>query len=302
MIRRSLLAVVVLTACTPAPPPPDGLWSVNGTELYVRRIGEGEPIIVIHGGPLLEHGYFLPHLVPLAETYQLVFYDQRLNGRSAGTVDSASVRIATFVDDIESIRRQLGARRVHVMGHSWGGQLALRYALAHGDRVASLILVSPMPPSTALWQAEGAALSEQTTAADEEAIATMRATPAIAARQPEAIRELLLLTFLPQFADRARADHLALMVPADYGERSRQFGFMMQDLADYDLVPELRRVTARTLVVFGDAEPALALTGRLLVDSIPDARLVAIPTSGHFTFVEQPEAFMQTIRSFLNDR
>jgi proline iminopeptidase len=302
VIRHSLLAVVVLTACTPAPPPPDGLWSVNGTELYVRRIGEGEPIIVIHGGPLLEHGYFLPHLAPLAETHQLVFYDQRLSGRSAGTVDSASVRIATYVDDIEGIRRQLGADRVHVMGHSWGGQLALRYALTHGNRVASLILVSPMPPSTELWQAEERELTSRIAPEDQAAVTTMRATPAVAERRPEAIRNLLLLTFRPQFVDRARADQLALMVPADYGERSRQFGFMMPDLANYDLVPDLRRIAARTLVVFGDAEPALALTGRMLADSIPDARLVTIPASGHFTFVEQPEAFMLTIRSFLNDR
>ena len=66
------------------------LLPVNGTELFVHRIGGGEPIVGVHGGPVLEHGYFLPHFERLAADFELIFFDQRLSGRSAGSARSIS--------------------------------------------------------------------------------------------------------------------------------------------------------------------------------------------------------------------
>ena len=88
LIKRYLfvVAVVVLTACNESAPRNEaqgGLLSLNGTKLYVKTMGSGEPIIVIHGGPVLEHGYLLPHLEPLSRDYRLIFFDQRLSGRSS---------------------------------------------------------------------------------------------------------------------------------------------------------------------------------------------------------------------------
>ncbi|MFZ1634078.1 MAG: hypothetical protein WAT43_09400, partial [Chitinophagales bacterium] len=59
-----------------------GLYTVNGTQLYIKIIGEGDPILIVHGGPGLNHEYFLPHLLPLAKNHKLIFYDQRSSGKS----------------------------------------------------------------------------------------------------------------------------------------------------------------------------------------------------------------------------
>jgi proline iminopeptidase len=278
-----------------------GLRSINGTELYVKRMGAGPPVVVLHGGPVLEHGYLLPHLEPLAQSYELILFDQRLSGRSAGTVDSASVRLATFVADIEALRQSLGFERIHLLGHSWGGLLAMRYAMAHAEHLSSLILVSPMSASAALWQEEERVLATRMTAADSAERAALLADPGLAERMPDAVRRMLLLSFRSQFHDRSQLAKLELYVPEDYGERSRQFAFMRPELADYDFHEELESVAAPTLLVFGAGEPGRTIGGSALAARLPDVRLSAIADAGHFSFIEQPRAFLATVRAFLDE-
>ncbi|UCG87186.1 MAG: alpha/beta fold hydrolase [Gemmatimonadota bacterium] len=278
----------------------EGLRLINSTELYVKRIGSGEPIVVVHGGPMLDHGYLLPHLQPLAQSYQLTFFDQRLSGRSAPQVDSASVRIATFVEDIEQLRLSLGLERIHLMGHSWGGLLAMHYAIKYPQSLRSLILLNSMSASSAIWQEEERVLARQITAADSIERETIRETDAYARRDPEAIARLLRLSFRLQFRDTSRVNDLRLYVPADYAERSRQFGYMMVDLADFDLHDQLTAVTVPTLTLYGSHEPAAQLSGPLLHQQLPNSELVILDEAGHFPFIEQPEAFFDAVSGFLD--
>jgi len=300
----ALLAAGVIQACSPPAgdsPVSEGLRAVNGTELYVKRVGRGDPVIVVHGGPVLEHGYLLPHLMPLAQTRELIFYDQRLSGRSAGRVDSASVRLATFVEDIEALRLSLGLDRITLMGHSWGGLLALKYAIRYGEHLQALVLLDPMPPSTALWQQEESILASRVSSADSAALAALSASEAFASRDPDAVEQALLLSFRTQCHDPARIADLHLYVPQDYAERSRQFGYMMDDLTGFDLLDSLPAVRAPALIVYGADEPAAELSGAALAAGIPHARLVTIGGAGHFPFIEQPDAFLAAVRAFLDN-
>ena len=272
--------------------------AVNGTELFVKRIGRGNPILVIHGGPVLEHGYLLPHLAPLAKTNELIFYDQRLSGRSAGTVDKSSVRISTFVDDIEALRVALGSGRIHVMAHSWGGLLAMHYALRHGNNLRSLILLDSMSASSKLNQVENERLAELITAEDRAEQDALRGSPAFAKRDPKAIQKMLELSFASQFYDRERLADLELFVPEDYVSRSMQFGAMMVDLRDYDLHDRLSGVSAPTLILYGAAEPGAELGGAALHEAIPHSELVIIDDAGHFPFIEQRDQVLRAVTAF----
>ena len=158
-VRLLILTVTAASIClglgacsSSAPDRQGGLTPINGTRLFVHREGVGEPAIVIHGGPVLDHGYLQPYLAPLGDELEIVFYDQRLSGRSDGVVDNASVRLDTFVDDIEALRQALGLERVHLIAHSWGGLLAMKYATAHSSQLRSLVLLNPMPSTAALWR------------------------------------------------------------------------------------------------------------------------------------------------------
>lgn len=305
------LAVVLASSCAPAgdgaPPVPtttelsvtEQLVAVSGTELFVKRMGAGEPIVVVHGGPVLEHGYLLPYLAPLAEAYELIFYDQRLSGRSAGTADPESIRLTTFVDDIEALREALGLGQIHLMGHSWGGLLAMRYAIRYGDTLRSLVLLDSMAASSELWQAEEAALAERITPEAQAELDAFRQTEAFQQRQPEAIATMLSMSFRGQFTDPANADLLELYVPDDYVSRSEQFGAMMVDLESFDFYDELATVDAPTLVLYGADEPGATVGGAAIADALPNATLELIPAAGHFPFIENPIACLATIRAFL---
>jgi len=278
----------------------EGLQPINGTELYVKRMGAGEPIVVVHGGPLLEHGYLVPSLAPLADQYELIFYDQRLSGRSAPNVDSASVRLATFVDDIEAIRQALDLGRIHLVSHSWGGLLAMRYALRHEEHLRSLLLLDPVSASSALNQEEERLLGERVTDLDRRQREVILQSEGFAVREPDAIRQLLLLAFRPQFGDTSRLADLELYVPADYIERSGQFAYMAPDLATWELHEELGRLSVPMLIMYGADEVAVALGGAAFRERLPHAEFVLVQDAGHFPFVEQPEAFLDAVRTFLN--
>lgn len=304
-----LAPALAVGACGPPAPPEEsrvteavaseGLLALNGTEIFVERMGSGEPVMIIHGGPMLDHGYLLPHLAPLAQSYELVFADQRVSGRSAGDVPPDSVRIATFVADIEALRLELGLGRVHMVGHSWGGHLALNYALEHGEALRSLTLLSPLAASADLWQREQQAQAAPVDA-DQQARQEILDSEAFAAEEPAAIEALLRLAFKNQFEDSLRAAELDLYVPQDYMARSRLFGKVMVDLTDYDLHPHLAQLDLPTLLLYGAAEPALDLGGAALHEGISGSTLVAIEAAGHFPFIEQPKEFLGAVRSFLD--
>jgi len=120
---------------------------VDGAEVYVRQIGAGHPIVVLHGGPDFDHSYLVPELDELAESSRLVYYDQRGRGRSAAGVRPEDVTIDTEIDDLDQLRRQLQLGRIAVLGHSWGGVLAVEYATRHPEHVSHLILMNTAPAS-----------------------------------------------------------------------------------------------------------------------------------------------------------
>lgn len=277
----------------------EGLEAINGTELWVKRTGSGEPIVVVHGGPVMEHGYLVSHLAPLAEDHELIFFDQRLSGRSAPEVEADSVRLATFAEDIEALRTRLELGPIHLMGHSWGGLLAMEYALRYPKQLRSLILLDSMAASSALWQQEQQALGALVTPEDAAARRVIMASEAFAERRPSAVEALLRLSFKPQFVDPDKLERLELYVPEDYAARSAQFAGLGPELQSFDFHEGLRSLEMPALVLYGDGEPGAELGGQAIHNALPNSKYVVIEDAGHFPFLEQPEAFLRAVREFL---
>ena len=124
---------------------------VRDVSLFVKRLGQGEPILLMHGGPGLDHTT-LQTLEPLADRFLLIFYDHRANGRSTGA--TASMTFENLVADAEALRETFGYARWAVAGHSFGGHVALEYALRHPDRITSLLLLDTA--ADAMWYQMGA--------------------------------------------------------------------------------------------------------------------------------------------------
>src|SRR5918994_5853685 len=117
---------------------------IRGVDLFVRRLGSGPTVVVLHGGPGADHDYLRPGFDALAEGRELIYYDQRGGGRSPVTRD-VPVGWTEHVADLEALRAKWGLARLTIAGYSWGGLLALLYALEHTERVERLALISPAP-------------------------------------------------------------------------------------------------------------------------------------------------------------
>ena len=118
--------------------------SLNGVELFHVEVGADHPCLVMHGGLGADHSPYHRWLDPLGDVLRLVYYDHRCNGRSS-CPSLESLTYESLTADADALRAHLGFERVAVLGHSFGGGIALEYALRYPARLSHLILVSATP-------------------------------------------------------------------------------------------------------------------------------------------------------------
>ena len=278
----------------------EGFLEINGSEIYYETMGEGDPLIIVHGGPVLDHSYLLPHLAALAEDYQLIFYDQRATGRSSIEVAPATMSLDGFVEDIEVLRQQLDLGKINLLGHSWGGLIAMKYALKHDDNLNHLILSNAMAPSTIDWQEESKAVAQKITKEDQNKRNNLTSSGLLRTEDPSAaIEEMMMLSYRAHMFDKANMDKLKLFIPKDFMLRSQLYSSLNPDLESYDLYAELINVKTPTLIIFGEIEPAVSLHAKRMAASFPDAELYVVSASGHFPFIEANKDYIQHIKSFI---
>src|SRR5690242_2340812 len=131
------------------PAPHEGYLPLENAQLYYRAIGQGQPIMLLHGGPSFSHTYLLPDMDRLADAFRLIYYDQRGRGKSTRKVDPAEVTLQSEIDDLKALRAHWRLEQVALLGHSWGGLLAMEYALRYPEHVSHLILLNTAPASHA---------------------------------------------------------------------------------------------------------------------------------------------------------
>ena len=148
---RGFLAVLVAcvsvscVAQTAVYPQQEGYVDAHGVLIYYTTIGNGPPLMVVHGGPGADHSYFLPYLLPLARTHELIFIDERGSGRSQRLEDTSKYTVEAMADDVEDVRQALKLGKIALLGHSYGGVLAEAYALKYQQNLSHLILSSTFP-------------------------------------------------------------------------------------------------------------------------------------------------------------
>jgi len=114
----------------------------NDTDIYFRIFGEGEPLLIIGGGPGDASDRYLSLCELLSKNHQCIMPDQRGTGKSLPSVfDSTTISIELTLTDFEVIRKKLGIKKWNVLGFSYGGYLASLYAQFHPESVSSLVLL-----------------------------------------------------------------------------------------------------------------------------------------------------------------
>jgi proline iminopeptidase len=268
---------------------------VNGVDLYYEVVGDGRPLLVMHGGLGLDHTYFRPWLDPLADRVQLIYYDHSGNGRSPRPQGFEDVSHATWADEADALRAHLGHDQIVLLGQSYGGFLAMEYALRHADRLDGLILVCTAPaldyPEVIVGNAQRRGTPEQV-----EAVVEGLSKPAA----DDAAFRQLWTTIVPLYFKRYDPDAAAAADARTIysaGAFNHSFGVC---LPTYNLTGRLDEITTPTLVIAGREDwitpPEQA---ERIHAALPNADLVIFEESGHFPFIEEQAAFLATVNDWL---
>jgi proline iminopeptidase len=255
-------------------------------------------LLVLHGGPGAHHDYLLPHFLDLADSFELVFYDQRGGGKSR-IDDPSPITWRTHADDLARVIDELIGAPPVIVAYSWGALLAMLHAIeatagAYGVTPTRLALVDPAPVSRAYrteFEAEFAARSAG------PAIRGMRAeldASGLKASDPAAYRQRgFEISVAGYFAHPERAADLT-----PFRVTGRVQAQVWDSLGDFDLVPALTAVRAETLIVHGRQDP-IPLASSEAAAGAMGARLLVLDDCGHVPYVEQRLPLFSALRAFL---
>ena len=276
----------------------EGYVSTNdGIRLYYVERGSGPDVLVAPIALYLE-----PHLLDdLSNVRRVIFYDPRNRGRS-DSADLSSVSLDRQIDDLESLRKKLAIEKMALLGWSGLGMEMAVYTLRHPDRVTRLIQMSPVPPAASIMRDSGDARGEMVDRTALEALDRRGDSGEFEETPEDYCRLRNAITDPTNFVDT----ELAKKVPDVCVHENEwpkylwpYFGVLLPSFGDYDWRDDLHDLKTPRLVIHG-REDGIPLSGaEAWVAGYPEARLLVLSPSGHFPYIEQKEAVLTAINTFL---
>lgn len=273
----------------------EGRLETNGGLIFFKVIGRGYPLVLMHGGPGSDHTYLFS-LRKLADSFTLVFYDHRCNGRSSGP-GLQSMNWDNLTADADNLRKHLGYERWAVLGHSFGGMVALEYCLRHPESVSHLILLDSGVSS--FWFRENAPLLLKKRGFNAKTTEGAKRLFRGEIRVNEVF--WIKLRLMPAycygfnwmknlFTRRPKGNVEALM-----------YGFNVL-LANWDFTSRLGNIKTPTLVAAGRDDFIFPPEHQAVIaDKIPNAWLEIIEKAGHNAANERPHEVMRLVKKFIRD-
>ena len=289
----------------------EGRMSWRGHETWYRVVGDLDPaspltpVVICHGGPGAAHDYCEPIADLSRSGRACVLYDQLGCGRSDLLPDAPADFWAPqlFKDELLELTRHLGiADRYAVVGQSWGGMLAMDYALDHPTGLRGIV-VADSPASMTLWVSEANRLRADLPPDVQETLTRHEA--AGTTDDPE-YEEAVMVFYerhlcrvpMPDCVQRSFAQIAAN--PTVYHTMNGPSEFhVVGSLKTWDITDRLPEITTPTLLVSGRYDEATPLIVGQIHDRIPGAEWELFEQSSHMPHVEEPEAFLERVEAFL---
>jgi proline-specific peptidase len=259
------------------------------------------PVLMLHGGPGAPHDY-LENLSAFAATGRpVIFYDQLGCGNSDQPDNPDLWEVETFLDELAVVRRELGLEQIHLLGQSWGGMLAMEYALTQPQGIASLIIASS-PASMILWVEEANRLR---------------------AELPEGVNETLLKHEAagtyddPEYQEAMQAfydRHVCRVVPnppyvqAAFAKMGHQVYMTMNGPSEFHVIGKLKNwdirhrlgeITFPSLLTSGRYDELTPMQGQIVHEGIPGNQWVIFEEGSHLPHVEEEAKYLQAMDEFL---
>jgi L-proline amide hydrolase len=287
----------------------EGFIPFRGFRTWYRVAGEREeagklPLLCLHGGPGGTHDYLEPLEGMAATGRRTIFYDQLGCGRSDLPGDPSLWTVELFVDEVGAVREALGLERVHLFGNSWGGMLAMEYALTRPPGLASLVLASA-PASIPQWVEETGRLRAQLPA--EVQAVLDRHEQAGTTDDPEYTEaamvfnrrhvcrvdpwpDCVLRSF--EFIERHGVVYHTMNGPSEF--------HVTGTLREWSVVDRLGEIDVPTLVVTGEHDEATPAINRTVAEGIRGAESVVLEGASHMAHVEQTDDYLRLLDRFLS--
>lgn len=285
----------------------EGFVPFRGMKTWFRVVGDldspmgGLPLVVLHGGPGFPHNYLQP-LARLAERGRpVVFYDQLGCGNSDRPDDDDDMwTMTTFEEELDTVRHHLELERFHLLGHSWGGWLALQYVLdRHPTELASLVLASTcasIPEFAAVTRSLKEQLPEGVQVVlDRHEAAGTTDDPEYFEASLAYITQWMIRSEIPDYVFEAKAaenDHIAMIMQGpEWNVTGR--------LKEWDVTDRLCEITVPTLVTSGRHDEMTPALVQPLVDGLVNATWTIFEHSAHMAHIEEEDSFLDVVDAHL---
>ena len=209
----------------------------------------------------------------------------------------------TYISDLEAIRKHFGFLKVSILGHSWGGFLAMKYAIAYPKSVDKLIVSNASPASSeefAIYRKE----FNRRMSFQQEELEKIQNSKDFLEGKPSVIENFYRMIFREVCYHAKSADLLNLRMTSDAaikGLNVRKTLHESEFSKPFSLYPSLRELKVQTLIIHGDTDSIPSSSAESLHRNIPNSKYILMKNCGHFPFVEDPQGYFQSIRSFLSD-
>lgn len=281
----------------------EGFVNVPGGPVYYRIEGSGAgiPLLAVHGGPGGTSCGFLQY-APLTRDRPVVMFDQLGGGRSGRPRDLSLYRVERFVEELDTVRRQLKLREIHLLGHSWGGALVAQYALTKGLRGMRSLVLSSALLSTPDWIRDAEELRRQLPADVQATLRRHEAAGTTDSAEYRAAEQEFNRRFVRRRAGGRRSPDCAGAPGNDviyqYMWGPSEF-HATGTLRSFDVTPRLGELRLPVLLIVGEYDEARPETAARYQQRIPGAKLVVVPDAAHAHVSDNPEASLGALRDFL---
>ncbi|MFC1791801.1 alpha/beta fold hydrolase [Gemmatimonadota bacterium] len=281
---------------------------VGGAELYVEVMGQGEPLVLINGGPGGTHHYFHPWFSRARDFAQVVYYDQRGCGLSDFEPGEDGYSVEQAVSDLEGIRQALGFEKWTVLGYSYGGFVAQLYTVLHPERVSGLILLGATPGIRAdLGRSrQSDFISEEEDARMDEARAELRDyVEAQGLSREESVSLSIYNNFMNgdwkrQNFYRPSPDRMAQAALYEWVNDDGFNSMVGQSQSGWDFTGAFEKNPIPTLILEGQWDLTWGEGKRdALQGNHPNGRMVVFEDAAHGIFDEAPDEFFPVLREFM---
>ncbi len=305
-----LLLSVACHSEAPVPADEDGyLVGADSAQLYYRVTGSGDDtLVIVHGGPGAGMNTVVPSVMPLADRYALIFFDQRGGGRSALPADTSKLQPEYFVADLDSVRSHIGLDRMNVITHSFGSVLVAGYAMAHPERLGRIVFHGATGPLRAeagrIIRAKAAAAppSPDTTLSNRASGLLGDLLRGTASDPVETCRKYEEITRRLAIARGERVTHTGTECDAPPEAVAYYFRHTAQLAPQYfgawEFTTRLEGLSAPLLVVYGEEDSLAISEQRAWASAVANGRLLLVPDAGKPAFSDNPEFVFPAIDTF----